>query len=466
MDDDGIVTDEIVSWITSVTNAEDLHIERRSAGGSRAGYAVDVRREDGSESQLWLRIDAITEGVASYNFTEFTLHKEAAVYRALQQTEVRVPEFIAVHPELQAFLTRRIEGRNWFAEITDPRQQEAVASDFITQIVELHRIDPLSLDLPELGKPGSLSDHVMAEIDLWERLHLAGVAIPEPVVLVALAWLRSHFPADPGYGPVFVQGDTGPGNFMYDDKGVVAVVDWENAHFGDFHDDLAWLYVRDLQERFTSLPIRLAQYEELSGRSIDLERLRYFVVLAQMRGAIGTLNAIESQNVQSEMANNLIYGALHVRMLAEALANASGIDFDDSGEGQFSAVPATGVTWLYDIALDDLRNVVVPNLPTGGFAHRRGKGLARIVKMLREQDRIGPAIERAEFSDLETLLGERPESVALGRKKLGELIVNGRVSDVAGIEYSLRYVSRRTELMRGAMGALADRHFSPIEIAT
>jgi len=82
---------------------------------------------------------------------------------------------------------------------------------------------------------------------------------------------------------VLVQGDTGPGNFMYADGRVVAVVDWELAHLGDPMDDIAWLALRATQEPFTDFPARLREYEALSGYAIDEARVRYYQVMAEAK---------------------------------------------------------------------------------------------------------------------------------------------------------------------------------------
>jgi len=62
------------------------------------------------------------------------------------------------------------------------------------------------------------------------------------------------------------------------------------------------------------------------------------------------------------MANHLIYSALHLRMLAEALAAANGIDVLDP-EPLADRSPTTAWTWLYEVALQELREVVVPGWP-------------------------------------------------------------------------------------------------------
>jgi aminoglycoside phosphotransferase (APT) family kinase protein len=463
MEDDGELSPEIRDWIVSVTGATEVRGRRQSAGGSRAGFAVDIVRPDGTEEALWLRMDL---GYGPLSNTPFTLQREAVVYNALQATDVRVPELVAVHPTLEAFLTGRVEGRNWFSEIRDPEREIAIASDFMQQIAALHRIDPQTLDLPGFGSPKTLPAHITDEIDLWERLHLEGAAEPEPIISMAVAWLRRHLPNDAGWPVVFVQGDTGPGNFMYRDNHVAVVLDWENAHFGDFHDDLAWIYVRDLQERFTYLPHRLAEYELHSGNRINLERLRYFIVLAQMRCAIGTQNALAVHDARGEMGNHLIYSTLHLRMLAEALAAANGIEIPDDEAPIAPPAAVTELTWLYDVALQELREVIVPGLADNGFASRRAKGLVRMLKVLRENDRLGDVMELAELSDLRTLLGADVKNVPEGRRLLCEAVFGGTIDELAAIRYGLRHVQRRTELVRTAMGELANRHYSPVLVGS
>jgi hypothetical protein len=184
-------------------------------------------------------------------------------------------------------------------------------------------------------------------------------------------------------------------------------------------------------------------------------------VLAQLRCAIGTLNAIGAR--QGEIANHFIYGALHLRMLAEALAEATGTSWKDE-EIAASPSAATDITWLYDVVLQDLKDVIVPELAKNGFASRRGKGIARIVKILREEDRLGREFEQEEKEDLSSVLQLEIESAKEGRRRLCDAVSTGTLDEVVGIRFSLRHVNRRTALLRSAMGELADRHYSPVQI--
>jgi aminoglycoside phosphotransferase (APT) family kinase protein len=454
MSDPTEVDDDLVDWVRDLVGGSSATAERRSAGASRAGYAVDVRHDDGRVDELWLRADT---GVGPQSGTAYTVRREAAVYRALQPTAVLAPPFVGVHPTREAFVTRRLEGRNWFSELTDDTVRVRLATALMGQLVELHRLDVRALDLPELGAVGSVRDHMSDELDNWcsqYRRH------PERslVLELALRWLRTAMPAEPDHPPVLVQGDTGPGNFMFHEGRLVAVTDWELAHYGDPHEDLGWLFVRDLQERFTSLTDRLRDYTRLGGRPIDLARLRYSIVLAQAKCAIGTLNGLYFGDNRAEVANLLIYSTLHVRLLGEALAGAIGHEHLPAPAPEARDLPFGR---LFDIALDDLATVVTPSL-SDGFALKRAKGIARIMKFLRDDTACRDAAEAAELTDIAGLLGERAASLGEGRARLCDALGAGTLSTSAALEHSMRQADRATFIARRAMGALAQRGYSPI----
>ena len=454
---DDLVDDELLAWIEGVAGGNIVAIERRSAGASRAGYAVDVAHVDGGTQDLWLRIDT---GHGPQSGTSYTVRREGAVYRALGLTPVRVPLLVAIHPTRDAFLAERLEGRNWFAQITDAEEQVATARAFMQQLAAIHAIDVRLLDIAELGPQRRICDHVRDELTIWDAQYREGIA-DDPVISLALAWLAANVPPDGDWPLVLVQGDTGPGNFLYADGDVVAVMDWEMAHWGDLHDDLGWLCVRETQERFTHLPDRFRDYEQFGGRSIDLDRLRYFRVLAQMRCAVGTRRGLLARDSRGEIANHVIYSTMHLSLLADALAEAMSIE-RPARVAAPRAIDDHDATWLFDVALDDLRDVIVPAIEPG-FAQQRAKGLARLLKYLRTVQRIGPTVEARDRVDLSVLLGLSVVDAASGRRDLCTRLEADSIEHRSVAAYCLGYAARRTDLARDAMGALADRRYSPIE---
>jgi len=450
---------ELASWILAVTGGRAVRSERRQGGASRAGYAIDVEHADGAVEQLWLRLDT---GYGPQSSTLYTVRREGAVYGALRDSPVRVARLRAIHPTRDAFLAERLVGRNWFAEIHDPAEQVSTARAFMQQLAALHAIDVHELSLPELGSPTLVSEHVREELAIWEQQYVEGDVV-EPVIALAFCWLAENLPDDGDWPVVLVQGDTGPGNFMYAGGDVVAVMDWEMAHWGDLHDDFGWLCVRDVQERFTALPDRIADYESFGGRHVDLDRLRYFRVLAQLRCAVGTRRGLLARDSRGEIANHLIYSTLHLRLLGDALAEAMGLAaFDLDGYLANASDIDTDASWLFDVALADLRDVVVPALPKG-FAQQRAKGLARLMKFLRSTDRFGAVNAAEEQGDLSDLLATEVDDLMNARRELCARLQAGTIGHRAVAEYCQRQGARTTHLARDAMGALATRRYAPID---
>jgi aminoglycoside phosphotransferase (APT) family kinase protein len=68
---------------------------------------------------------------------------------------------------------------------------------------------------------------------------------------------------------VLVQGDTGPNQCLFDERGVTGVLDWELAHVGDPMEDLGWIAARTFFASFGSLPQLLRRYAALSARDLD-----------------------------------------------------------------------------------------------------------------------------------------------------------------------------------------------------
>jgi aminoglycoside phosphotransferase (APT) family kinase protein len=389
--------------------------------------------------------------------TAYSVRREAAIYRALEDRGVAVPRVLAVHPSEEAFLSERVGGESLFPALRDPAVRERVADRFMVELARLHSIDVRELSLSELGDPVSVSRHIEQELDVWETMD-QGRSEPEPLIDLTFAWLRRNLPRDEG-PPVLVHGDAGPGNFLFDGDRVSAVLDWELAHLGDPMEDLGWVCVRDLIQPFGDLRQRFVAYEKAGGQ-VDLARVRYFRILAQAKCVIGTLRGLEDPEASAEIAGLLMFAAMHRRVLVEGLAREMGVGLT----GGAVDAPETGPhSALYDVALAELRDVVAPACEAE-FARHRAKGVARLLKYLKEVDRAGSRAVHRELDDLASLLGERPSTPAAGRRQLSERIRAGEPLDQTELLRTLhRRVSDETALMAPSMGALASRHYAKID---
>jgi len=449
----------ILEWIEDATGSTVERVDRRPGGARKEAWFVDVKGPDGPR-ELFLRYD---RSDPEQTRDPWTLRRESIVYLALQGTDVLVPTVVAVHPTEQAMLTERVAGDSWFSWIRDPDEQLSVARDFVTRLAALHRLDPRTLDLPGFPTGCTIRAAVLHELDEWERVIEARGGQLDPGLRISMDWLRAHAPDD-DRPAVLVQGDTGPGNFMYRDGKVVAVVDWELAHLSDPMDDIAWLSLRAVQEPFTHFPDRLAEYAELSGNPIDEERVHYFRVMAEtkllvMSHAPGGRRLVRTGGWGGDLGNGLIYGVLHQRLWLEALAQVMGLE-----EQQAEQPPpheTTDADRLFDDVLGQLRDVIVPRVDDP-LAKQRAKGVARILKYLAAMQRDGAFFTERELDDLEDVLGERPADVEEGRAAMAAAVEAGRVTDEEYLRYVWRRVARENELLRPASGVMADRHWPPL----
>ncbi|MEQ8352065.1 MAG: phosphotransferase family protein [Leptospiraceae bacterium] len=114
-----------------------------------------------------------------------------------------------------------------------------------------------------------------------------------PAMELALNWLEKN-----SYGTdelVLVHGDFRTGNFMVSPEGLHGILDWEFAHYGDRHEDISWLCMRDW--RFGKLNLEAGgisaredfykAYEKFSGVKVDPEKVRYWEVMGNLRWAGG-----------------------------------------------------------------------------------------------------------------------------------------------------------------------------------
>ncbi|MFZ2176494.1 MAG: phosphotransferase family protein [Rhodococcus sp. (in: high G+C Gram-positive bacteria)] len=453
--DDVSLDQGLLDWIEATTKCSVVSFERRPGGGRREAWYVDVAQADGDLRPLFLRYDRETP---EQKGDPFTLHREAQFYAAFDGTDVPVPSIVGVHPTEQAILSTRVPGHPWFSALKDEDERVSVASEFMRTLAAMHRVDPHRLVLPDQDADMDLRALVDHEIGVWESIYRGSDAGKDPLIEVGLRWLRRNRP-DVAGPVVIVQGDTGPGNFLYENGRVTAVLDLEMGHLGDPHDDLAWVSLRAVQEPFTNFRARLADYAAHVPWSVDTARVRYYRVFAELRVVILGHRPDSDKSPLSEVGNQLAYGLLHRRLLIEALCDVLDLELEEPPT--IIAQPGQN-DWLYHAALEQIRQIIVPR-SEDAFVIARSKGLARILKHLQQSERYGALVDSADLADIAEALPGHPRTLAEALTALCDRYEAGAVTDAEMVMIFARQVARRTRMLRPAMGVLADRHFDPLE---
>jgi aminoglycoside phosphotransferase (APT) family kinase protein len=315
---DPSVAPAVVAWIGNVAGGSVARLERFVH--TRPMWTVDVRRPDGTVVELFARGD---RGPASALSSVYDLAREAVVVKALTHAGVPTPRFVAYEPDAKVLLLERAHGRSDFVAIPDAGRRQRIARHFIEVIADLHALDAGTLDLDELGIPRTADEMALAELRIGETLFDGAGYAPEPIVALSREWLYANVPPI-AIAPCFLQGDTGPGNFMFEGDRVTHLVDWEISHFGDPMEDLAAICVRDMVTPFAHLPSLFAHYGEVSGTRVDLDRVRYHRVSKCVRSLFAILSFTSKPSDAPEFAIWQAWRLLYIKSACQALADAMG----------------------------------------------------------------------------------------------------------------------------------------------
>jgi aminoglycoside phosphotransferase/uncharacterized protein YdbL (DUF1318 family) len=444
------------------------------AAGGRHGYLVDVAR--GAETlALFLQLGRVGE---AERVAFLGIEREAEVVRALAGCGIPIPKVWGVNAKQQALLVDRAKGMTWMHPPTTPAEQLSVAQDFILHLATWHRLEPNRLDIPSFKPVLSAREHQKRVVQEMLAQATAGGDAVEPILRISLDFLQRSLPDYEG-PTVLVQGDPGPGNFMYENGKVSAVIDWELAHLGDPMDDIAWLTWRTTQHTFTHLPDRLREYESLSGFKIDDARVIYYRVNACVRlasagsgpwGGFGlpgmgvdppraeSAAPVTAEADRSADGSAFVFTILHRRMRLEALMAALNLPTPSPMPLPQGAAKEYGR--MYEDILGKLQIAV--KRTEDRTAVNLMKGIARTVKYLKEADRNGALFDQLELEDIARLTGRRATTLAQARQGLYCAAVDRTISDEDYILYHWRRLLRDEQIMRAAAGSLYGRGWPPL----
>ncbi len=217
---------------------------------------------------------------------------EAEIIRKANAAGVTAPRVVA---ELQpkdgigsGFVMQALPGTpnpKLILEMDDPSALLKEAAQDLARIHSLRRED-----LPEAVP---VMDYRAAIADLRAQFEEAGG--DRPIIALGLKWMEDNCP-DPA-PPVLNHGDYRMGNLLAEDSRLTGVLDWELAHFGDRHEDLAfgcmavWRFHRYDRPALGlgSLEDYFAAYEAEAGVTVDRERFRYWLIHRTVWWALGCL---------------------------------------------------------------------------------------------------------------------------------------------------------------------------------
>jgi aminoglycoside phosphotransferase (APT) family kinase protein len=425
---------ELAAWVEAQLGRRVVASTRTTTGGSRTTWLVDL---DGSSEPPSVVVRV--EGDGSFTGTEVSLAREIVAFKALENTPVPVPKVYATRADGAAVIVERLAGTDDLATYS-AEDRAAIIDEFAAALAEMHRLDPHSLDLPGFEMPSTPEDHAGLDIAMWRRL--AALVEPlDPLITYCGAWLMANAPTRVTK-TAFVQGDTGPGNFMADAGRLTGLVDMEFAHIGDPMDDVAWVMMR---LRGAATPSEfLASYARHGGVDVDDDLVEYYRLAVDFRCAVTTSLAVGRGGGARGWAPYVLQTQRYLDGIAVRIASSAGVELPHADAAVCSATERTA---MYDQVLSTIRTAARalddPELAT---ATRNDQIL---VHYLRAHDQIGLDLAAEDATDQRSILGSELDGRALTER--------ASAAGEQGDPEVLRYLLRRHQRNRQLWSTLLDR---------
>lgn len=277
-------------------SAEVLDAHALSGGAIQENWLLRVALEGDLHAgahDVVLRTDSPSGVAASLSRTE-----EYRVLRAAWAAGVTVPEPLWLCEDEGVlgkpfYIMRKAEGIALASRVVkNPKlggDRAALAERLGRELARIHAIRPPCEELDFLSMPeGSPALDAVARY----RNYLDRLGDPRPALEWGLRWCEVHAPDSAEI--VLVHQDFRTGNYMVDEAGLTAVLDWEFTAWGDPMSDIGWFCAKcwrfgrdDLEAGGIAERADFYRgYESESGRAIDDAAVRYWEVMAHLRWAV------------------------------------------------------------------------------------------------------------------------------------------------------------------------------------
>ncbi|EOQ89368.1 phosphotransferase enzyme family protein [Leptospira yanagawae serovar Saopaulo str. Sao Paulo = ATCC 700523] len=289
-------------WKEPVKVSEIFHL---SGGACQDNYALELVSNSTKKSVV-LRTDKGGSLLSSLSKRD-----EYKVAELVFKAGVKTPTPVYLEEESSVigspfFLMEKIAGKATGRYITKDKELDLyrktkMVSDLASNLAKLHTVTPESVNDEDLKlklKLVTVQNYITLAIsDLRKSLD----ELPEahPAIELCLNWMELQAPNIDKI--VLVHGDYRTGNFMMNPDGLQGILDFEFAHWGDRHEDIAWLCMRDwrfgrLNKEVGGFGDRIdfyKEYEATSGIKVDPFKVTFWEIMGNIRWAIGSAQQAE-----------------------------------------------------------------------------------------------------------------------------------------------------------------------------
>ena len=450
--DFGGLPPDLVKWIAGVLGGEVTSCDRIPGGASRLSFRLSLAAP-ARVGQAFLRVDS---GEGPLSGTIFTLEREIAAMQILTGTAVRVPQIYAFNAEHRAVLMENVAGSSDIFSVADSERVQ-LQDDLLAQLAILHQVNADLAKAFGANTPKTVKEALQTEVAIWGALYREQIADAEPAILFALDWLRRSAPGG-NQPPALVHGDIGPGNFLFENATVRALIDWELVHPGHPLEDLACIIARSLGVPFGNLRQHVATYGKLVGRPVNYAELDYCVVLVLTRYCIGISMGIAKASVTVDLPVLVKFLQVNLLAVVRIIGRLTDISAADIQASEFAALQPASTHAFYDFVTAVLTSQLKPIIEER-YLVARLDGVSALLAYLRNLSDYGTdRLQAEELAALRLVLGSRVATVKDGRAALPAALDKSSDEDRRGmLVWLIQRMAHQEFLMKEMLGPMYAR---------
>ncbi len=436
------LSDGAQHWIEQQTGGRIVDVEQQARW--RVQHFVTIEK-DSETIELLTRGGRDPEMIkGSTLLTLRDIRHEARVLEALQGHGLKVPKYLGFNADDNFILMERLAGTNTLSDAPDDDTRRQIMFEYYDELATLHSLDVESMRLEGIEIPRTSDEIAFAGKFSFAgdayRKYRSKLSFPEPLLDLGMWWLSANVPQNDR--PVsFVQGDTGPGQFMFADGHVTGLIDWELAHFGDPMLDLGVARMRNLLYPAGSLRDPIRHYDEVTGGSVDWTALGFYTVLSMLFTPLGVVFTL--QKPSSSLADQMPRFEWDItlkRGLCDALAEVLDFELEPAELPE----PEAGRATMAELLSSHLEGNVLPIAtdPVDRYQVELAIALAHGVQL---ESRIGDQLLADDLDDMGETLGRRPTNREEGLVELSRIIDDGPEGRIEELVRLFSRLERRRE---------------------
>jgi hypothetical protein len=326
----------------------------------------------------------------------FPLEYEFRILQVLEAHGIPVPHVYGLCPEPRAIVMAQAPGRPDLSTAASEDERCSVLDHYAEILAAIHGIDPAEFEAVGMKRPAAqaaIAHHLFEE---FVTMYRAGKRRPEPMLEYFVSWVHRNAPTNRDRVS-FVCGD--PGQFLFEEGRVTAMLDFELAFLGEPIHDLAGLPLRDLAEPLGDMGRVVRRYGQLTGEKIEERVFDFHLIQWAVCTPLSMADNVSQPLPLGALVQYMEWFVHFARVPLELMARRAGIALPPLALPEFRPAKSSSMA---EGLIGAIR--AIPAADT--YAVYQRDSAAQLATYLHRIAEMGPAFEQQDIADTEALLGK------------------------------------------------------------